>query len=816
MNLCRERDAHSIKQYLEDLPNSENMEESYIRIIMHIKGDSPGNRKLAVTVLRWLLCVIHPLSVKELIDALRFLGLAEGAKDELKKDIIHICHGLVEIEMHNYDEYFRFIHFSAHQSLSNYFEQQFNPSRKTSGLHELISGMDGGEQRLNFSMSLHQEMARTCMKYILNSGMEMELLPGDEIYHCQQEFGLLATEKPFFLYASQAWMKHFHAAADHGTDLTIICLELFRDAPNLQLSFQIFWFKKYGAGFPRGSTPLHIASYFGLPSIISSLLTDSGGPFMSDNQFRTPIYWAAYHGDYTSLNALGLNTNKSYDKQVLGEALLAAVQGDQVNLITDLLSWGADPDSCVRDEKNALFYATLKGDSNLSVVQQLIKAGAKLEPKAPTAPPLQAAAMVGAIETTHYLLSLNVDVNVRSHDPPGLPLKTAVLTGQHDMAELLLDSGADIILAGGGELIELASMIGDPKMIDILLQHSHSKGRCTGGGEETVGEEVTLLHTLPQHKPAANIPVGAFNPQIPNRRGRVSSSQIPRLQAIFRQSMRLVKMGNMGQEITNLICSRLLQLMVKKFDVLDFGYIEAGESIVLDVADEFIRMRPTILFLQSGVQCINQALVYMEPKIQTTEQIEWYERLLKIISMLCVKLGDDGCNCYASEVYVNIERSLLEAIKTQSQRVDQMFMEAEVAMHASVVMERYPMILRVNIRTYLAGIMAIIPPQEGTARFAKHLDGVVVSGLSNKCSRPGNWRKMVSFIEMANCVYAYGYKRLYPQIQLKVALLRKAAKDNLKLIFDGIMMDQLEAIASGRPDWRWDTDENPWWHYRDS
>ena len=107
MSLSRERDPHSIKHYLQDLPNSENMDESYVRIIALIERDSPGNRKLAGTVLRWLLCAFRSLSVKEMTDSLNFLGLAERATEEFKRDIVHVCHGLVQIETHNQIEYFR-------------------------------------------------------------------------------------------------------------------------------------------------------------------------------------------------------------------------------------------------------------------------------------------------------------------------------------------------------------------------------------------------------------------------------------------------------------------------------------------------------------------------------------------------------------------------------------------------------------------------------------------------------------------------------------------------------------------------------------
>ena len=218
--------------------------------------------------------------------------------------------------------------------------------------------------------------------------------------------------------------------------------------------------------------------------------------------------------------------------------------------------------------------------------------------------------------------------------------------------------------------------------------------------------------------------------------------------------------------------------MVSRFEALDFGFIEAGESIVQEIADEVLRTKPTILFLQSGLQSVSTVLVQVGPKVQTKQQIEYYEWLIKLICNLCTILGDGGYDSYLIELFNNTERILVEAIKTQEQSVHQLFMEVEVGMETAVVMERYPLALHLNIRTYLSGIMAIIPPEEGIVRFTIFLNKVVASGLSNKSSRPGDWRMMVVFIEMANCVFAYGYKRLYPQIQLTVALLRMAAKND--------------------------------------
>ena len=821
MALCRERDPGSIKRYLQDLPNSLNMDEAYIRLVTLILNESPGNRRLAETVLGWVLCAVRPLSVGELTGVLCFLGLFQKALEGLKRDIIQVCHGLIHIERHNDIEYVRFIHFSAHQFLCNYLEQLWksNPRRRGSfGLHDVSLGTGrGSEERLEVSISqVHYEMAQTCMKCISQDGLNRVLLGADEAYNCQQDLDLLTAENPFLLYASQAWVDHFKAT-DDNTGLTDTCLKLFQNRQNLELAFQLFWFQKFVERFPRGSTPLHIASYFGLPHIISSLLEDlEDTDSLIDQQHRTPIYWAAYHGDQVSLETFGLATSQQCKlrgvtlKQALGEALLAAVEGDQVNLINVLLSRGADPNVHVRGGKNALFHATLKGDSNLPVVQQLVRAGARIEPEAPTVSPLDAAVMAGALAITQYFLSLDIDVNVRSHDPPGHPLQIAVFTGQHEVAELLLNSGADITLAGEHELIEVASLMGDHKMMDIMLKYAPSL--CTLEGE---GSTLSYVLSHDHSTPCSPISPCSHTPSDLSTKSKVS--QIRGLRTGFRHALRVVKMGNMSQEtLRKLVFSRIQRILEKKFDTLDFTFLEAAESVAMELVEELLRVEITALLLETAWHCYAQVLIYMKQKSQSRQQVEYYERYLKMVGSIVAKLIDGGCQGHFRTVGLKIEKDLVESIeKDQKQKADLIFAEVEIGMHIGVVMEHHALWLRGSAKTYLAGVMAFIPAEQGSARFAKFLEGVPFGGLNSQGERAKSWRKMVIFIEIAYCAYAYGYQRLYPQIQLKLAGLRKALKEDSQITPDGAMVDQLGTIMhGGRADWQWDTDESPWWYRR--
>lgn len=770
------------------------MEESYIRILTHIQGGSTKDCKLAGTVLCWLLCADRPLLVTELMDALLFLKLVE---EESPQEILEVCYGLVIIEIHNDAKRFRFLHFSVHQFLCEYFEEQLtSTTRIATGLRRLIPGMDGDEQRLDFRKSIHHEMAQTCVEYILQSG-ETELLARDAVYRCRQEFDLLATKNPFFVYASLAWVEHFRSAGD-STDLSNICLTLFRNTQKVQLSFQIFWFQKQVDNFPRGSTPLHIASYLKLPRIILPLLAGIDGPLPTDNHGRSPIYWAAYQDDSASLEALGVRS-RDCEKQLLGEALFAAVEGEKRKLIAQLINWGADPNAYIQSKKNALSYAILKGDSNLPVVQQLIKAREKLAPGAPlTSPPitspLQVAATAGALKITQYLLSLqNVDVNDKAYDPPGLPLEMAVLAGQHAIAKLLLDSGADIVLAGE-RLISMASFVGDSKMIDILLQHT-SSSKCTKG----------------EDKSPVNIGLKTPGPDISDQPAETSASHLNTLQSIFKRVLPFLDKTKLSQFAVTMGLNIVRKMVESNFEALDHSFLEAFERATQEWVKELTGYNGPAVSWEIFANTLCPMMVNMAQEVQTTEQVEYYEYLLKIMAKVVIAVTDGGSGATICEAVMNREKNLLEAIeKKQTETVDKGFAEAEVVSLAFVDMERFPHMLRLNIRSVLRSVLAITPPEEGEARFAKTLDGVTVEPMI----RPGNWHRIIIFIEMANCAYAYGYKRLYPQINVKAVKLRREMKDHPNLTLDETVMNQLDTVVvGGKENWQWDADEAPWWFH---
>jgi len=812
------------------------MEESYRRIVSQIVNDSPGNRRLAETVLGWVLCAVRPLSVAELTDALSFLDRSHKSRDALRGDIIHSCHGLIDTEKHGDREHFRFVHFSACQFLQgllsgpdargSLFDRRgglglniFMPTPPTSpkiGV-PLSPVMTGG---LDIDTSeVQRQMADTCMDYLCQRALKRSLLPADEGYLCRQEFKALAMEQPFVLYASHTWVQHYRAAAGDDAELKRSLLQLFECRQNLELSFQLFWFQTFVERFPRGSTPLHIASYFGLSDVISTLLAGQTGRdeyCCTDNRQRTPVYWAAFHGDVDSLQRFGISMTRSRGdrsnspelQQMMGEVLLAAIEGDQSELVENLLAAGANPNSHVRDGKGVLFHATMKGDGNLPMVKRLMEAGASLEPAPPNLPPLEAAAITGSLTlATYYLNECGADVNVKSHQPFGLPLRSAVFSGHHEVVKLLLEAGADLVTTGEGELIQMASMMGDHEVIDVLLQHAppppdHGDGcprskRADSGYSSVSGQ--TDTGDAPLNTPIAK-------PTLSVRLHRKA------LQVGFRQGLRLAKIGNPSRDTLENYITRAQRVLQDKFNNLDFAFLEASEIEMPGLVQEFNGVESSSVFIENGCHCFAGALIYME-KNSTTPALEQYtERSIKMVGSLIVSQIDDGCEGYYRTVRTNLQNNLTDSIqKGQTERIEEMFAEVEIGMQLGATMVRHSLWLRGCAKTFLAGIIEMAP-DEGLAKFSQFLEGVVPIGLSPQARGGPAWRRMAAFIEMGYCAFAYGHSLLYPKIHLKIAELRKALKGG-KIHGHETLLGHLMVISEGgRGDWEWDADESPWWH----
>lgn len=829
--ICQERDALSITLYLRDLPNSSDMEESYQRIVEQIVQDSPGNRRLAETVLGWVLCAVRPLSVAELTDALGFLNLSGKGKEKLKSDILYSCHGMIDTEKQGDTEYFRFVHFSARQFLQDFlsgFQDTRNfPSFGKRGsvpfntypsppqspkLGAPLSPVRTASLNID-NWEVQKQMVKTCLDYLCQRALKKALLPGDAVYQCRQELETLVAEQPFVLYAAQAWVEHYRKVPNDPA-INKELFELFTYRENSELAFQLFWFQKFQERFPRGSTPLHIASYLGLPDLISALLARGQDEeyFCYDEGMRTPLYWAAFQGNVSTLAQFGISTGNKITsedsglQQLMGEALLAAIEGDQTSLVHNLLACGANPNLHVREGKGALFLATTKGDSNLPLVKRLIEAGALIEPPSPNLAPMEAAAMSGSFEIAKYFLTeCKADVNANSNEQSGLPIKFAVFSGHHEIVKLLLNSGANLELAVEDELIQWASLMGDQEMIAILLQHAPSHTSHGAGCPANHRHISSTFSQLSVASPQGNEGLNAKD------KAKDVSAKCKALQTGIRQAIRFAKFHNPSAETLNAFVGKAQRVLENKFTNLDFAFLEAAETVMPKLVKESLDAT-TASIIESGCHCFGRALIHMEQNSKSLAQVRFTEWAMKIIASLVVHLLDNGFEGHLRTSRIAIEIQLLQAIdKRQVPETNLILAEVEMGMQLGTLMISHPLWLRGCVKTYLAGITAM-SPGEGVARFKRSLEGVTVLGLNIHAGPGVDWRRMIVFIEIGYCAFAYGHSNLFPHIQLKIGELRKDLRDNRDIQAHEAVLDHFVKISDrGSAVWEWDSNEDPWW-----
>jgi len=214
-----------------------------------------------------------------------------------------------------------------------------------------------------------------------------------------------------------------------------------------------------------GSTALHWAVHLRHTDIVDVLLR-AGASVTETNRHGVPVAWlAAENGDGAILERL---LNAGVDANIAmpgGETLLmtAARTGDP-DTVRLLLARGADPDA--REEsrgQTALMWAAAR--NNVSVVRILAEMGAEIEARtdnpsatpgrtfASTPPtgftPLLFAVRAGHLEVANILLDAGADVNDAVSDGQSA-LVVAATNANWQMAAYLLDRGADPNHAGGG------------------------------------------------------------------------------------------------------------------------------------------------------------------------------------------------------------------------------------------------------------------------------------------------------------------------------------------------------------------------------
>ncbi|KAK3292363.1 ankyrin repeat-containing domain protein [Chaetomium fimeti] len=252
------------------------------------------------------------------------------------------------------------------------------------------------------------------------------------------------------------------------------------------------------------TTPLMIASYFGLvPAVQAFLKTKRGQLHAKDTRDKTALVWAAAycHADVAKVLVDGeartlwglewLRTRKRIIEEADHEQktpLMWAVEVGSVSVVRLLLDHGANIEARNGNGETPLIRACtwensdvcrlIRGCSweSLDVLRLLLERGAQVEARSKDrygrgATPLTAASQFKPADAVRLLIQFGANVNAR--EPDGMtPLLFALARGREENAKLLLENKADIGLKSmhGDTALALACREGMLDIVKLLLK----------------------------------------------------------------------------------------------------------------------------------------------------------------------------------------------------------------------------------------------------------------------------------------------------------------------------------------------------------
>ncbi|KAH7418500.1 hypothetical protein BKA64DRAFT_590520, partial [Cadophora sp. MPI-SDFR-AT-0126] len=267
-SLVGKRSPKAVQTALKNLvKGSAAYDHAYKDAMERINGQVEEQEELAKEVLSWIICAKRPLSTIELQHALG-VEVDESELDEANipdiDDMVSVCAGLVTI-----DEdcgIIRLVHYTT--------QEYFDRTRK------------------QWFPDAQASITTACVTYLSFD----ELASG--ICHCDDEFEQRLQSNKFYKYAAQNWGYHAREASTAYRSV----IDFLRKQAHVEASAQVLMaFKRhrsevnYSQNGPKQMTGLHLAAFFGVSSVILSLL-DSNPPDLKDSRDRTPLSLAAEEG----------------------------------------------------------------------------------------------------------------------------------------------------------------------------------------------------------------------------------------------------------------------------------------------------------------------------------------------------------------------------------------------------------------------------------------------------------------------------------------------------------------------------------------
>jgi len=254
-----------------------------------------------------------------------------------------------------------------------------------------------------------------------------------------------AIQDPFLMYAMHHWIDHFDASGSKKLDINWDHEFFNTDSPIHNSWLQVYWERhEQNPVFPKGFSPLHIASFCGSKKLAKMLFSVKPNLDIdaTDDQNRSPLFMAASKGNsevarYLLTHSRPANT-EVMDADQFRPIDVAVSRGD-AKMVELLLKYGASTAPCSSEEPSPLHMSVQAGLNDIAVI--LLRKDSKeginlLGEDGNTA--LHIAALHGDSVMTEILLRHGADTNV-VNDNSQTPLMAGCEAGNMRAVKSLLD-----------------------------------------------------------------------------------------------------------------------------------------------------------------------------------------------------------------------------------------------------------------------------------------------------------------------------------------------------------------------------------------
>jgi len=254
-----------------------------------------------------------------------------------------------------------------------------------------------------------------------------------------------ATQDPFLMYAIHHWIDHFDASRSDKLDINWDHEFFNTDSPIHNSWLQVYWERhEQNPVFPKGFSPLHIASFCGSKKLAKMLFSVKPNLDIDtiDDQNRSPLFMAASKGNsevarYLLTHSRPANT-EVMDADQFRPIDVAVSRGD-AKMVELLLKYGASTAPCSSEDPSPLHMSVQAGLNDIAVILlgKDSKEGINLQSEDGNTA-LHIAALHDDSVMTEILLRHGADTNV-VNDNSQTPLMAGCEAGNMRAVKSLLD-----------------------------------------------------------------------------------------------------------------------------------------------------------------------------------------------------------------------------------------------------------------------------------------------------------------------------------------------------------------------------------------